>query len=504
MYETNSVWLGVSLQMLMENAGKSLADVVSTRLGDLHDRNITVFVGKGGNGGDGLVAARHLVSRGASANVVLLYKKSEIRNKPALVNLEIIEKLAETLPEKIRILSIADLQGLKSLDSDVLIDAMLGTGIRGRPREPLMTAIELFNNSKGLKVAVDTPSGLNPDTGDTAGGVAVKADITVTMHYVKPGLLKEEAREYVGELIVAEIGIPLAAEVLVGPGDVKYMLPEKPSDAHKGIGGRVLIIGGSSMYAGAPALAGLAALRTGSDLAFVAAPESIADVIASFSPNLIVHGVSGERFSPEHIEDVLGILGRTRATTVVVGPGMGLANDTKAFTIELLRRLVLDDNIYGVVVDADALKHLSSEKMDLRGKAVLTPHAGELGIILGVEKPLGAKAREQMALNASTKYNAVVLLKGVVDYICWKDKCRRNITGNRGMSTGGTGDVLSGIIAALIARRVDPFEAACIAAFINGVAGDMAYEEYGERLVATDLLDKIPKVIKKYKEWDAV
>lgn len=492
-FEENAVWLGVPLLLLMENAGKAVAAEVAKRLGGVDGKKVVVFAGRGGNAGDGAVAARHLAIMGADVKVVVFYPKETIEHPDTELNLRVLSAMHNS----VRLVWVKEPSEVRPFDADALIDALIGVGIRGRVREPLRSAINIFNESRGLKVAVDVPSGIDPDTG-LAAEPAVKADVTVTMHYLKPGLLK--AKEYVGEVVVAEVGIPPEAETFVGPGDVKYMLPDKPPDAHKGVGGRVVVIGGGHVYAGAPALAAMSALRAGADLAFVIAPSSVADRIASFSPNLIVESVPGEWFEEEHVEMVLESVRRFRPHCVVVGPGLGVRDGSRAFTLELLKALAGDGSTKGLVVDADALKHIAGTRLDLHQRAVLTPHAGEAGALLGLDRPpKTVNERVPVAKELSRTFSAVVLLKGPVDVIAHDDRYRLNRTGNRGMSVGGTGDVLSGVLAAVIARGVELFEASCVAAYICGRAGDMAYEEFGERILATDLIDKIPLAIKEAK-----
>ncbi len=497
-FEANAVWLGIPLLLLMENAGKEIAQLIKKKMGgDLYGREIIVFVGRGGNGGDGLVAARHLASMGGKVTIILLYDPSLISSPDTLLNMKIIKNLNQS----VNLVIVKDPGKLKPFDTDVLVDAMLGVGVRGSLREPIRTAVKVFNSSTGLKIAVDVPTGIDPDTG-SAADEAVRADVTVTMHKLKPGLII--AREYVGELVIAEIGIPPEAEIYVGPGDVKYRVPRKPVNAHKGVGGRILVIGGSKLYSGAPALAALAALRSGADLAFVAAPESVAKTIASFSPNLIVHSVKGEFFSQRNIVELKEILKTTRPHSVVLGPGIGLNEETRDFVIEALEVLLkLDKN---VVVDADALKHVAHTKIKLNEKIILTPHLGEVLRLLGIEHKTQTYINDidyriELCRKVTSEYNTVTILKGPIDVICYKEKYRLNKTGTPGMSVGGTGDVLTGIVAALLARGLSPYQAAQIATFVNGRAGEISSREFGERITALDLVDKIPQVFMEADEY---
>jgi len=484
--EQNSVAYGVSTRLLMENAGASVAREIANRVNP--PAEVVVFAGKGGNAGDGFVAARHLVQYGFKVKVFLLYDKLLIRNEDAKANLKILEKMEKT----VEIVKLSP-DALTPLHTDVIIDAVLGVGIKAPLREPVKSAIEIINESKGLKVAIDVPSGLNPDTGEIAGN-AVKADLTVTFHDIKPGLLK--AKECVGELVVAKIGIPPEASIFVGPGNVMFEVPKKPKDAHKGMGGKVAVIGGSETYSGAPAMAALAALRTGSDLAFVVAPEKTAYVIASYSPNIITIKYEGKYFTINVVNKIVEFLRKVDA--VIVGPGLGVQEETFEAIIELLKSVI--ELKKPVVVDADGLKALAKEHLTFHGKAVFTPHMAELARLSNTNVEYVRENREDICSLVSKKYKAVILSKGPIDIISDGERLIYNKTGNPGMSVGGTGDTLSGIVGALLAKGVSPFKAAYLGAFINGLAGDLAYTVYGERILATDIIDRIPDVIEKPME----
>lgn len=491
-YEINARYLGLPLLLLMENAGRSVADEVEKRLGGVGGKDVVVFAGKGGNAGDGFVAARHLASRGARVEVLLFYPRESVTHPDAKLNLGVLENMDRS----IKLREVEDPSSLSPIRASALIDALLGVGVRGRVREPLRTAIDIFNQSSGLKVSIDVPSGLDPDTGLPAEPT-VMADVTVTMQFIKPGLLAESAKKYVGELVVAETGQPIESVRYVGPGDVRVLVPAKPANAHKGVGGRVLVVGGSSLYSGAPAMAALAALRAGCDLAYVTAPEPAANIVASYSPTLIVYKIRGDMLAQGHVDEVLGFI-RGRAESVVVGPGIGLHEETRGFTLSLVKRLVDGEaGVKGVVIDADALKHISGEGMDLRARVVLTPHAGEASRILGKRVGEGLEERIEAAVEISRRYNCVTLLKGPVDVVSSPTgDFRLNKSGSPGMSTGGTGDVLSGVLSTLIARGVGLFDAACVAAYVCGKAGELASSLYGERITALDVIDRIPEAFK--------
>ncbi len=492
-FEANTAWLGVPLTLLMENAGRAVADAVECRLGGGEGRRIVAFAGRGGNGGDAIVAARHLAARGAKVEVVLVYPDQLYQGHPdAALNLAALQRSGFARVRRAR--SPSDLE---PVNADAVIDGLLGIGARGRLREPIASAARAVSESGGLRVAVDVPTGVDPDTGEAVEG-AVRADVTVTFHALKPGLTREPGRLHAGEVLVAEVGMPPQAMELAGPGDVAARVPVRPRDAHKGVGGRVLVVGGSSLYYGAAALAATAAYRAGADLAFLAAPERVAVAAASWNPGIIPRPLPGGRLEPGHVEAVLDEAGRAHAA--VVGPGLGLAGET----VEAVGRLLGELRGRPVVVDADALKAVAKLGAALWPEAVLTPHRGEARILLGGEEAEPIEAARRIA----REYQATVLLKGPVDVVCEPGgSCRRNTSGVPAMSTGGTGDVLSGVTAAFLARRASlglplkPLHTAAAAAYATGRAGELAYRAKGEGMTALDVAEAVAEVVEEARRW---
>jgi hydroxyethylthiazole kinase-like uncharacterized protein yjeF len=487
--ETNTVFLGLPLIYLMENAGRSVADVVEDRLnGEVAGRRIIVFAGKGGNAGDGFVAARHLASRGASVEVLLFYPPETVSHSDTLFNLKVLENL-----DTVKLTLVKDYCRKLELEADVFIDALLGIGFSGRKlRNPVKAAVETFNNGKArVKVSVDAPTGVNSDTGEAAEP-AVKADVTVTMQYMKPGLAR--AKDYTGDIIVAKIGIPREARIYAGPGDVKHRVPSKPATAHKGVGGRVAVIGGSEPYTGAPALSGLAALRTGSDLAFIYTGKTASKVIAGFDPDLIVRSCPGDHLTLDCVESYMGEW--RKATSIVLGPGLGLHEDTVE-AVDAFIDFVTKEKI-PTVIDADGLKIVAKLGRKLAGNTVLTPHRREAELLLGREIGSSLSDWINAASEIADRYNSIVLLKAPIDVAAEPGgRYRLNKVHHQAMSVGGTGDVLTGIIGALLSRGVNGLDAAITAAYINGRAGLMAVERYGERILAKDLVGLIPEVFRE-------
>lgn len=482
--DANSEALGVSRLQLMENAGRSVAEELARRVPN--GSRVAVLAGPGGNGGDGLAAARHLAYMGYRVDVILLAKPEDIRSPEARSMYEALEVMDITVD-----ITIARDPRRISLEGyDAVVDALLGTGLRGPPRSPYAEAIEAVNRANALKLSVDVPSGLDSDTGEAPGPV-VRADVTVTLHKPKPGLFRRP--DLVGELVVASIGAPPEAEIYVGPGDVAYRVPRRSWRTHKGQAGRVLIIGGSQGFVGAPVISALAAQRAGLDLVYLAAPTRVVEAAARY-PTIIPVELEGPYLSPEHVDRLLAVA--QRADAVAIGMGLGLEEATQEAVRELLARLPPGKP---VVVDADALKALSTSRELIRGNMVLTPHEAEFARLFGA-KPAPVEKIEARVADAAQQArlhgNATILLKGPVDVITDGRRARLNKAGAPAMSTGGTGDALAGLAAALLAKGVEPFHAACIAAYVNGAAGALAYREYGESMTALDLVDRIHLVLK--------
>ena len=472
-WDINAKWLGINPYQLMENAGAGVARVIEERFGK--GLKIAVFSGTGNNGGDGFVAARHL-SFENDVTVFLVGDEAKIRSEEARHNWEILKGL-----DFVKIKVLKDSAYIKSLDLggyDVIVDALLGAGTKGEPREPVRSAIEKINEYAGKAkiVSVDLPSGY-------PSNVRVKADFAVTFQWDK--------EEYEGfERVIVKIGYPRELYHLVGPGDAKFALRKKGE--HKGQNGKLLVIGGSEDYFGAPYLTSKAAGYL-VDLVYLAMPYEPAKRIAD--PDLILRPFPGENFSPEHINDLLEL--SEKADAVVIGPGIGLAEETKKFVREFIKRCERP-----MVIDADGLKAVAEDLSVLEGKTfVLTPHAGEFKVLFG-EKPEGSlEEKAKLVMEKAGQIDGVVLLKGAYDIISNGRVWKYNRTGNRGMTTGGTGDVLAGLVGALLALGNEPLRAASVGAFLNGLAGDMVKEELGENFTALELAKKVPVAVKRVLEF---
>lgn len=462
--DRNAAGLGVPQKQLMESSGNAIARQVRA-LADPGDA-VTIVGGRGNNGGDAFVAARFLDAYDLS--VILLGRPEGITTTIARENWQALQN-AEYAAESIR-----DSSEIELNSPDVLVDAILGTGITGAPREPERTAIAAINTSSATVLAVDVPSGLNADTGE-APGIAVDADHVVTFHDMKPGLETHE------NVQVADIGIPEAAEFFTGPGDLLFL--GRATDTHKGDFGRIHVIGGGP-YTGAPALAAQAALRGGADLAYVAAPEAVAPQIQGYSENLIVESYPGTHLTPDVVDQLLAEA--AARDVVIVGPGIGEATET----LEAVRQFLAEYE-GRAVVDADALAVVP--EVETAATLICTPHGGELEQMGGPTRQDWHEQADQLESFAAS-LGHTLLLKGVVDVISDGETTRANRTGNPGMTVGGTGDVLAGLAGSLLAVQ-SPMQAAAIAAYANGAAGDRIVDRQGYGLVASDLLDAIPPVL---------
>jgi hydroxyethylthiazole kinase-like uncharacterized protein yjeF len=482
--DANAAALGVPRKQLMESSGNAVAREVRA----VADPGATVALvcGRGNNGGDALVAARFLKEYAVAAR--LLGRPETIRTDIARENWDALAS-AEVPAETVTDSRDLDLAGPDGDDPDVVVDAMLGSGVSGALREPERTAAAAINASDATVIAVDVPSGIDADTGAPTGGseaaaadaredaVAVDADRVVTFHDEKPGLAALDA-----EVTVADIGIPAAAERYTGPGDLLGL--DRNPDSHKGDNGEVLVVGGGP-YAGAPTLAALAALRAGADLVRVACPESVADAVQGVSPNLIVRPLPGDRVGPSHAEGVASLAADNDA--VVLGPGLGDGDGTHEFVREFLT------GYEGrAVVDADALRAVP--EVDTDAELICTPHQGEL-VEMGGETAADPDERAELVREFAAEVGHTLLVKGAVDVVADGDEVRLNRTGNPGMTVGGTGDVLAGTVGAL-AAVTDPFRAAAVGAYVVGRAGDAAAAANGFGLVATDLPDRLPEAMR--------
>ena len=492
---------GVPGLVLMENAGLRVVDVIREVLGDVRGKIITVFVGKGNNGGDGFVIARHLLNQGAEVKLLAVTDLSGSEGDAA-VN----QAIWQRMEQKIYALEHGDginIVRLVIMNTDLIVDAIFGTGFRGKMPEKIGRLVEALNLSGKPIVSVDIPSGLEADTGKTHGP-CVRAAHTVTFALPKLGLIMEPGVGYTGELHIADISIPsLLIEQKAPPrylltGDmVKSWLPVRLSAAHKGNFGRVLIVAGSRGMTGAAYLAGSAAVRTGAGLVTVAVPESLHDIMEVKLTEAMTAPLpdTGKGYlAPRAGQSILTLL--DNMDVLALGPGLSAVPEVAATVRELLPSIRKP-----VVIDADALNALEGSADILRkvqAPVIITPHPGEMARLLGSStKKIQA---DRLAITAKTAavWNVVALLKGARTVVAAPDGALYlNPTGNPGMATGGSGDVLTGMAAALMAQNLNPAWAAAAAAYLHGTAGDLAAINKGALgLTAGDILEHIPQAIK--------
>jgi hydroxyethylthiazole kinase-like uncharacterized protein yjeF len=454
--DTNCRYFGLHPLQLMENAGAQIArEIRNFAVG----KKIAIVAGKGNNGGDAFVAARHL--SGFHITIYLLGRSRDITTYEAKKNWDILREL------NFEMMELHDVEDMRLHEHDLILDAIFGTGVRGPIKGLEAQAIDAINSCQKPIVSVDSPSGIGTNK-------FVQSDLTVTFHRLKTGLE--------GEVKVVEIGIPSEAEFFVGPGDLA-LINKRFESSHKGDNGRILVIGGGA-YTGAPALAGMAALRSGADIATIATPSCISHIVAGFSPNLIVRDLEGDHLNTKNLDVLMDLIPRHD----VVVLGMGLGRDPE--TTEAISKIIPMCN--KVVIDADALLP------DMPFKGIITPHAGEFRRISGISLPDPYQSNYSERIEPLKRYakelGLVVLLKGRVDLITDGEIVRGNATGNAGMTVGGTGDVLAGITASFYSRA-SALRAAVAAAFVNGRAGDLVQKEKDYGLLATDLIEKIPQAM---------
>lgn len=477
--DANAAALGVPRKQLMESSGHAVARAVRDLAAP--GARVAIVAGRGNNGGDSFVTARFLDEY--ESTVFLLGRKETIGTEITRENWEAL-KQGEYDAREVRDSRDFD---LGSPEPDIVVDAMLGTGVRGEPREPERSAIETINASEATVLSVDVPSGIDANTGEAAA-VAIEADEIVTFHDTKPGLASLDV-----PVTVADIGIPSMAETIVERGDLLRL--GRDLDSHKGDNGAVLVIGGGP-YTGAPALTAQAALCAGADLVRVACPESVATTIQSYHEGLITAPLQGERLVPDHVDALLDLA--VEQDAVVLGPGLGAHDATLTAADEFLA--AFDGTC---VVDADPLRVVSETDASL----ICTPHAGEFKRMGGDPTPSDDwRDRMDSVETLASDLDATILLKGQYDVLSngnsngnnndsndENGRTRINRTGTPAMTVGGTGDVLAGATGAL-AAVLDPIDAAALGAFANGKAGERAADGQAS-ITPQDLIDHLPEVL---------
>ncbi len=488
--------------ILMENAGCGVVNAIKENFGDVLNQNIIIICGTGNNGGDGFVIARHLIKLGANVWVFLIGSEEKIKGD-ALINWKILKHLPRKV---IYITQEEELTQLPSAleKSDLIVDALLGTGITGEIRDLVKAIIELVNAYDTPIVSVDLPSGLNTDTGQS--NTCIQATFTTTMCLPKLGLFLYPGRTYAGDIIVVDISAPNAAineeniktEILLSE-EAKLLFPYRKANVHKGNCGRILILAGAEGFTGAAILTAKAALRGGAGLVTVGIPESlnpILEIKLTEVMTLPLKETVSHTLALASESEIKNFLKNHKIDVLAIGPGLTQERETT----ELVRRLLANVDL-PIVLDADGLNALIGHQellSKIHEKVILTPHAGEMARLLDcsieeiIENPM------KYAEKAAKEWQVTILLKGATSIIVSPEgEITLNLTGNAGMATGGSGDVLTGIIASLLGQGCNTYNAARLGAYIHGLTGDLTAEIIGETgLIASDLIRNLPEAIK--------
>ncbi len=461
--DVNSRYYGLETLVLMENAGRGVADVISQRYGK--NRKIGIFCGTGNNGGDGFVAARHLMDQN-QVTLFLLGHPNEIRTEEAKRNWQILE---HTHLQRFFIRDSTDLINHDLDQFDIIVDGMLGTGIQGELREPYKSTVLRMNQTNAKKVSIDIPTGYGSKT-------SLESNITISFHFPKC-----EGAE------VLSLGIPSGIEKGVGPGEVKALQKRKPA-AHKGEAGRVMIIGGSAFFRGALEYAGRAAAKI-ADLVYHCSPDPCSGAVERI-PDFLGTCLKGDYLKGEHLSEIVRRVNQYRCDSVVIGPGLGLGPEIgiKEETKELVIGLIKELKNQKLIIDADGLNAISKSLEVLRENMVLTPHRGEFRRLTGQEPT------EENVTHFAKQFGCLLVVKGPIDMISNGRETKLNFTGNPGMATGGTGDILSGTIAGFAAIN-ELFESCCASTFVVGLAGDFVKKEKGFYFTSNDVIEKLPEAI---------
>jgi hydroxyethylthiazole kinase-like uncharacterized protein yjeF len=494
--------LGIPGMVLMENAGRGATRFLLEKFPDIGKKRVGVLAGRGNNGGDGYVIARYLKQKGVRVTVYLLADANRVKGDAA-ANLKFLKPLEVPLVEIPDEDSLAHLQS-EMTDVDVWIDAILGTGLKSDVRGYFKTVIELINGLNKPVFAVDVPSGLNSDTGQVCGA-CIRASATATFAFAKTGHFTHPGPQYSGALNIIDIGIPnlIADEIkprqwLITKKDIENCLTTRQPDAHKGTTGHVLVVAGSPGKTGAAAMTSISALRSGAGLVTLGVAESLSPVL---EPQVI------EAMTAPLPETQPGILGESAFETldklmadkkcIAIGPGLGQAENTKKLITKIVKAACKP-----LVIDADGLNSLAGQTRLFKSAdapIILTPHPGEMARLTGSSVSVVQQNRIKCARDFAVGFNVHVVLKGAHTVIAVPDgRVFINPTGNAGMASGGMGDVLTGVIAGLIAQGLSAVDACRAGVYIHGAAADSLAQEIGPwGYLAGEVMGAIPGEIKK-------
>ena len=488
---------GISEDLLMENAGQAVYFVISQELG-IKNNKFVVFCGGGNNGGDGLVIARKIHSSGGEVKVFLLDDEAKFKGG-AKRNFEILSRM----PVEISRVSSTDSVIPELLDCDAIVDAIFGTGLVRKVSGIYKDVIELINGSQSAIFSVDIPSGINGDTGEIMGA-AVEADYTVTFGLPKLGNMLYPGYEHCGKVYVSHISFPPS---LYNSKSIKIAinspveLPERARDTHKGSYGKALFIAGSSSYVGAPYFCAMSFLKAGGGLSYLATPKSVSPFIASKGSEIVFVPQRETPSGSIALENKNGLLEFSQtADIVILGPGLSLARETQ----ELVRKLTpkIDKPL---LIDGDGITAIAEDLAKVKNRkapTILTPHLGEMSRITKMEIGEINRNKIDVLQHTAKELNAIVILKGAHSLIGYPDgTVFINVSGNSGMATAGSGDVLTGTIAAMYGLGLALEDAVRMGVFIHGFSGDVAAVDKGEDgIMAQDILDYLPETLKLYRD----
>lgn len=491
---------GIPSLLLMESAGRGAVEIIEREVSSLQSKSMLIFCGRGNNGGDGFVVARYALNREANVTVVLLAHPKELKGD-ARINFEILRRSGHP---GLRIAQSFSTM-LRTARYDVIVDAMFGVSFHGALRGKFASAAQWINaQRKSLIAAIDIPSGCNATTGEVQS-IAVKADVTVTMGAPKVGMFLGKGNEYCGKIRIVNIEIPPISVkeknsiFLIDAQDVAEQLPRRLRTANKNSVGKIFVLAGSTGLTGAALLSSQSALKSGSGLVVLGIPEKVFSIVArrtlEVMPQPLASTVQGT-LAPEALPQIYKRM--AWADVVVLGPGLSLNSETQ----RVIHDVVLNSS-KPLVIDADGLNALIGNlPLLLKRKTksvILTPHIGEFSrlIHLPLEEIEADKLR--IASGFAKKFNVILILKGAPTITAVPDgRIFINSTGNPGMATAGSGDVLSGIVAALLGQRMEPAMAAFSAVFVHGMAGDVAASEEGEMgMTASDIMRRVPHVLQQ-------
>ncbi len=488
--------IGIASIVLMENAGRQVVASMESAFDDLAAAHVAVVCGKGNNGGDGMVVARTLSERGISVSVFLIGSSADVRGD-ARTNLAILRAL------DVDVVELADaasweLHGTDVLSADIIVDAMLGTGLSAPVTGLLETIIADINAAPRPVVAIDLPTGMRADVAGEHGPV-IEATLTVTLGAPKPALVQAPTERLAGSLVIADIGIPRSVIAgLDGPWlelitreRMRELATPRVADSQKGDYGRVLLVAGSRGKTGAAHLAAAAAMRSGAGLVTVATPASCQPILAALGVEYMTEALeetSDGQIAWEALEHIL----EARADVIAIGPGLGRSPSTMALVQAVVERAGVP-----LILDADALFAFVGESDRLMGRddhtIIITPHPGEMARLTGLSIDAVQANRVDVARAFATTHHLTVVLKGHRTVVATPDgKVFLNLTGNPGMASGGTGDVLTGVMAGWFGQLLDAEDAAQLSVYLHGLAGDLAAADEGEvAMVAGDVIDRL-------------